>query len=222
MTLQTTGVKAATFLMSKGMFRNAAITIPAVCWYESKLNPGPQGVQSTETPGALNPGGAYGICSWNGDRQQGLADFAKAKNLPVDQLETQLWFVLNEAANRYPKTWAALTNPQFTYEHMIPVFVADYENPKDHQREIEGSLAFARELAPLVPNIQPTPETPTPPVLAPSPIPPPVTPPWSFSGPHIDDSEIETMAALYSILKPLDQAARHRVLVYIYGRFVTE
>jgi hypothetical protein len=212
MTLQTTGVKAASFLMTKGLSRDAAIAVCAVLWFESKLSPGPQGLQATETPGVLNPGGAYGIASWNGPRQQGLADFAKIKNLQTDQLETQLWFVLNESANRYPKTWNALMSGG-TYEQIIPVFVADYENPKDHQREIDGSLVFARELAPLVPAAVAA-DAPAPP--APQPTQPPTPPPWLGI-----DPELKAIEIIYDVLGPLDANARHRVLVYLYARFGT-
>jgi hypothetical protein len=86
----------------------------------------------------------------NGDRQQSLKTFAEKKGLPVEAVETQLWFVLNEAANHYPKTWAAITGPG-TYQEIIPVFVADYENPADHAAEINGALGFASQLAPFVP-----------------------------------------------------------------------
>jgi hypothetical protein len=212
--LQTTGVEAAKFLMSKGLSRDAAIAVCAVLWFESKLNPGGQGTQASEHPGALNPSGAYGIASWNGPRQQALADFAKTKNLPIDQLETQLWFVLNEAANSYPKTWAALIGAQKTYEQIIPVFVADYENPKDHQREIDGSLAFAHELYALV-HESGLPE----PVPVPKPLPAPVPQPSPAPPlPLLRDPEIGVMEACYNLLKTLDLAARHRVLVYLFGR----
>jgi hypothetical protein len=215
MTIQTTGVKAAEFLLSKGLSRDAAIAVCAVLWFESKLNPGPQGVQSTETPGALNPSGAYGIASWNGPRQQALADFAKVKNLPVDHLETQLWFVLNEAANKYQATWAAITSGG-TFEQIIPVFVADYENPKDHAREIEGSLAFAKELAPLVPAEVPAPPPVVTSVPAPQPAPPQV--PAPKPQPMVLDPELRAMEASYDVLSSLDPAACHRVLAYLFAR----
>jgi hypothetical protein len=220
MSLQTTGVEAAKFLMSKGLSRDAAIAVCAVLWFESKLNPGSQGVQATETPGALNPGGAYGIASWNGERQQHLADFAKTKNLPVDQLETQLWFVLNESANRYLKTWNALMSGG-TYEQIIPVFVADYENPKEHGREIDGSFIFAHELAPLVPLR--VPEVPA--KVEASEVPAKVEAPAGPAKiehdvePKVRDSEFAALEAAYDVLKGLDPSARHRVLVYLYGRF---
>jgi hypothetical protein len=158
--------------MSKGLSRNAAIAVTCCLWYESKLNPGSQGAQATERGGALNPTGAYGIASWNGPRQAALAAFAEKKGLSPAALETQLWFVLNEAANSYPKTWAAITGTG-TYQEIIPIFVADYENPADHAAEINGALGFAAQLAPFVPMSAPTvaPEpTPisAPPVLLPA------------------------------------------------------
>jgi hypothetical protein len=213
--------------MGHGLSRDAAVGVTCPLWYESKLNPGSQGSQSSERGGILNAMGAFGVASWNGTRQADLLAFSQKKNLPVDSLETQLWFVLNEAANKYPKTWAAITGAG-TYEEIIPVFVADYENPADHAKEIAAALEFAKELYPLVPTEAPT--AATPPAQAPT-LPPPATspspaspgapePPWPTPIlPHQIDSEIAIMEQAYEIIAGLPAAAQHRVLVYLYSRF---
>lgn len=200
---------AANFLLSKGLSRDAAVAVTSVLYYESKLNPGPQGAQSSETPGVLNPKGAYGIASWNGPRQQGLADFAVKLSLPVENLETQLHFVLNEAANHYPKTWAAITGPG-AYQDIIPVFVAEYENPKDHEKEINGALGHAEALYPKV-GTQPPAAQPAPPA------PPAPTPPVPVV--QAVDEEIATIQKAYTILAGLSPLVQRRVLAYLDSRF---
>jgi hypothetical protein len=175
MTVSPTATAAVTRYLQKGIARGPAIGIVACLWYESKLNPGSQGAQSTETPGALNPGGAYGIASWNGPRQEALARFAASKKVSVEALTTQLDFVLTESANSYPSVWAAI-QAGGSYADFIPIFVADYENPANHAAEINAALATARELDAAIPAAVPVPAPiPTPaPVLAPLPVATPV------------------------------------------------
>ena len=96
------------YVLTKGIPLGAAVALVSVLYYESKLNPGSQGYQTTETPGALNSYGAYGIASWNRPRQQDLLNFATQHNLAVNALDTQLAFVLTEIANSYPNCWAAI------------------------------------------------------------------------------------------------------------------
>lgn len=159
-------IDAVQFYRSKGISKDAAVAIVSVLWYESKLRPGSQGSQSTETPGTLNPGGAYGIASWNGPRQAVLAAFAQKKGLNVGDLNTQLAFVLTEMANSYHASWAAITSTQ-TYTQIIPIIVAEYENPKDHQAEINGAMAFAGPLYVVVSTLS----QPIPPISQPIPQP---------------------------------------------------
>lgn len=127
---------------------------------ESKLHTGSQGHQSTETPGTLNPGGAYGIASWNGPRQAALGAFASKYGLKVDDLFTQLHFVLTESANSYPQVWAVMQNPATTYQEMIVAFTDYYENPANKQNEISVAEAFAASIWDQV--VVPTPTTPLP------------------------------------------------------------
>jgi hypothetical protein len=225
--LPTTGVEAATFLMSKGLSKDAAVAITACLWYESKLNPGSQGVQPTEKGGILNPSGAYGIASWNGPRQAALSTFALKKNFQPGELHTQLWFVLNEAANSYPKTWAAISGSA-GYAEIIPVFVADYENPADHVKEIAAAMGFAKELYLLVTVAHAVTEAPAPPTgsspvaeAPPAPTGPAAPPiPGSSPGtrPMIYDEEFAVMEEVFQILSALPQSALHRVLIYLYSR----
>lgn len=153
--------------LAKGISKDIAVGIVACLYYESKLNPGSQGVQHTETPGALNPSGAYGIASWNGPRQKALADFATAKGESPGLLTTQLDFVLTECANSYPVVWAAI-QAKLTYKGFIPVFVDNYEIPADKAKELNAAIAYADDWYPLVA----TPVAP-PPVATPTPAPAP-------------------------------------------------
>jgi hypothetical protein len=168
-------VTAAQYLIGRALPIEGAIAIACVLYCESKLNPGSQGTQSSERGGELNPKGAFGIASWNGPRQGHLAKFAKARGMDVNLLTTQLYFVLNECANSYPLSWAAIrsANPA---ETIIATFVADYENPLDHQAEIDRARVFAAPLRAAL-HAQPGPIG-LPPVT-PDPVPwtlPPITP----------------------------------------------
>jgi hypothetical protein len=167
-------VDAVTFLMGKGITKDVAVGIVSVLYAgESALNPGSQGAQSTEMPGALNPSGAYGIASWNGPRQAALQAFATKEGLPVGAVNTQLAFVLTESANSYPTVWAAIQKAGMTYANFIPIFVESYESPANPTAEISRSLAFAATLYPAVPAVAaPAPIPPT----APQPAPAPQTP----------------------------------------------
>lgn len=171
MTVPSVAQSAITHYLGKGLSKDIAVGICACLYYESKLNPGSQGVQGTETPGALNPSGAFGIASWNGPRQQALADFAKQKNEDPADINTQLDFVLTESANSYPTVWAAIQTGSETYQNFIPIFVADYENPADHQKEINAAMAYADAWYPLVATVVNVPP------ITPSVTPIPITPP---------------------------------------------
>ena len=125
-----------------------AIGMVAVAYAgESNLKPGSQGNQSTETPGALNPHGAYGIWSLNGPLQESLKAFAAKERLPVENINTQLYWLLNTCASnpRYAAVWAAIREGM-GYEQFIPLFVAKFEVPKAPGAEDNRSLVFAREL----------------------------------------------------------------------------
>ena len=163
-------ITAAKHLIDKGLPLNGAVAVTSVLYFESKLNPGSQGNQSTETGGSLNLHGAYGIASWNGPRQKLLSDYAMRRGVAVELLETQLDFVLNEAANHYPRTWAAIRASGWDSAAIIAVFVDEYENPKDKPREIAGSVAFAGPILAAVKDYVPAVPAPTPPIL-PVPIP---------------------------------------------------
>jgi hypothetical protein len=158
---------AAKHFIDKGLPVNGAVALACVLYFESKLNPGSQGVQSTEHGGVLNRQGAVGIASWNGpedqskigdpvhDRQAALAAHAQKHGLAWNALETQLDFVLNEIANRYPRSWAAIRAGAWTCADIIAVLVAEYENPADHAKEIAGAVEFAGPLLDQVKDYKP-------------------------------------------------------------------
>jgi hypothetical protein len=162
MTIPAVALSSIQHYIAKGISKDVAVGIVACLYYESKLNPGAQGSQSSETPGVLNPRGAYGIASWNGPRQKALADFAIKKVESPGLLNTQLDFVLTECANSYPVVWHAIQT-YTSYQSFIPVFVNNYEIPADKPKEIAAALAYADEWYPLItapaalPVVTPTP-----------------------------------------------------------------
>jgi hypothetical protein len=176
---------------------------------ESALKPGSQGAQSTETPGALNPGGAYGIWSLNGPLQASLDTFAKRMALPVDAVDTQLYWLLNECASdaRYAKVWQAI-QAGTPYEQFIPIFVEVFEVPKEPGPEIARSVAFAKELDAEAPTVSvPAPAMPA----APAPI-------AQSAAPQSEAMTMEAaLAVLIPILAPLAQAAAPLLEAAIMG-----
>ena len=143
--------------LSKGVPPIPALGILAVCMVESGLNPLAQNNTGTETPGAINPKGSFGLAQWNGERQTGLQDFATKKGLDYNLLNTQLDRILNEMANDYPVSWAAYQNPNITLSQFITQFVSDYERPKDAGAEITKALEYANAWQSLLPQVTPTP-----------------------------------------------------------------
>lgn len=174
MTIPTAAETAIAHYLSKGLTKDVSVALPACLYYESKLSPDSQGVQKTETPGILNPGGAYGIASWNGPRQQALLTFATKKDLDPALLGTQLDFVLTECANSYSIVWKAIQNPAINYTDMITIFVTSYEIPANIPAEIATSLAYAKSWYPEIVEPAPAPTTPTPVVATPPIVAPPV------------------------------------------------
>jgi hypothetical protein len=203
--MNTVQESAVTHYMSvKHLTKDVAVGIVSVLYRESSLNPGSQGVQKTETPGALNGSGAFGIASWNGPRQQALANYAKTFGLNVANLTTQLDFVLTEAANSYSQFWAAIQNPASTYEQVIQVMVDTYEIPADKPKEIADALAIAKDIYAAYPDQPPVTPAPTP-VPAPAPAPAPTPAPPAPSPVSIDAKRIALAAQLAAaILTVLD------------------
>jgi len=185
--------------LAKGVPPGGAVALPSVLYYESKLNPGSQGYQSTEHGGVLNPHGAYGIASWNGprdqskvgdplyDRQAALLAYAMdgdtQHHLQVDALDTQLDFVLTEIANNYPKSWAAIRSSA-SYKSIIPIIVDEYENPKDKQKEIDAAMVIAAALAAVPEPQEPQPAPPVPVVVTTAPQVPGPQPPVVQTAPQ--------------------------------------
>lgn len=168
-------ITAAKHFIDKGLPVNGAVALTCVLYYESKLNPGSQGNQPTETGGVLNAHGAYGIASWNGPRQAGLNNYALKRGIPIESLPTQLDFVLNEIANHYPRSWAAIRS-NGPSDIIIATLVDEYENPADKSKEIAGASGYAPSLLDAVKGYVPSAPLPVPPV-PPQPVPvPPVSP----------------------------------------------
>jgi Phage tail lysozyme len=162
---------------------------------ESQLNPGSQGTQGTEHGGALNSSGAYGIWSLNGQLQQSLADFATREKLPVDAVNTQLYWLLNECASnsRYAAVWSAIQKGM-DYADFIPLFIKVFEVPANPTTEIQRSIAFADALYAAVSAIP-----------APAAIP-------------TVDPEIAALEALWQALAPFSPVAQSRMLTYLVTR----
>ena len=113
---------------------------------ESKLRTGPQWTtMRTDTGGVIFSRGAYGIASWNGDRQQKLLDFATEHKLPVSDMTTQLLFILTECADNYPYLWEGIKRGQDTHS-FITAFVNQYERPREPLPEIVRAQTFASEI----------------------------------------------------------------------------
>ena len=163
MTVPIVAITSAERYVQKGLTKDAACAIVSVLYAgESGLNPGPQPATSgTDHGGILYQHGAMGIASWNGSRQQALANFAARKGESAWALNTQLDFVLTECANSYRTVWEYISLGSKNYYDIIPIFVREYENPKNPQQEIERAITFARELYPLISSPQ-IPSQPTP------------------------------------------------------------
>lgn len=178
MTIPTVCMTAMSHYLGRGIRQAAAAGIVATLYYgESQLNPGSQGVQSTETPGALNPSGAYGIASWNGPRQARLLEFATVyltryaaagtdPKVVAGMLNCQLDFVLTEIWNYYAGVKAAILDTAQDAVAVLTVFVQQYEVPANPAAEIARSQAGALEMASATieatTTVLPTPTTPTP------------------------------------------------------------
>lgn len=122
-------------LINAGFGEVAATNLTAVFGAESNYNTTSQGAQSTETPGALNPSGAYGLASWNGDRQQGLKDFASSKGLNPGSLDAQAGFAFQEASSG---PFAVNTQTG-----SISDFVTKYERPANTSKEIAAATKLS-------------------------------------------------------------------------------
>lgn len=150
----------------KQLTKDVAIGIVSVLQIESGLNPLSENNSGTDAGGVINPKGAYGLAQWNGARQTALQAFATREGLDVSKPETQLWFVLTEAADSFPATWTAFTSPASSYASVIEAMVKNYERPADQTSEVTKAMAVAKQLygdftpSTPVPTPTPTPSTP--------------------------------------------------------------
>ena len=120
---------ASNFFGQRGYDPNAVAGIVANLRYESgeKLNPLAMNNSGTETGGAINPRGAFGIAQWNGPRQADLLQFAGDPNR-ARMLDTQLAFVAHELQKRGlgPDAFKGLSPDRASY-----LVTQKYEVPKD-------------------------------------------------------------------------------------------
>jgi hypothetical protein len=99
-------------VLAKNIFPD--LTNEALSGLLGHLNFESGGTSNKLNPTAYNPTsggcGAIGIAQWRGDRQENLFNFAKRKNIPVENIETQLKFAREELIGSYPKVWNLLRN----------------------------------------------------------------------------------------------------------------
>lgn len=188
------------YYLTKGIGRNAAAGIVGVLEFESGLNPLAENNSGSETGGAINSKGSYGLAQWNGPRQQSLANFAAVKGYNVASLNTQLDFVLTECANSFSNVWTAIETNMDVIP-FISLFVRTYENPAKPEPEIAGALATAQSLLALPVT------TPALPATAP-------VQPISATA----DPELAALEALYAIMTPFPATARSRMVAYLNAR----
>ena len=183
------------YIGQKGLSKDVATGIAAVLYTESKLDPVSENNTGTETPGAINPHGSYGVAQWNGPRQQKLRDFATKKGADPALVETQLAFVLTEAANSYPKFWSVIQQVDATYTDVINAMVTYYEVPANIPAEITTAMNHAKEFyaETIVPTSTPTP-VPAPVVV------PPATPTPTPSLAVIQAQVTDAIVILQSVL----------------------
>lgn len=130
----------------KGIASIPAAGIASVLYAESGLNPGPQDNEATDHGGVLAPA-AFGVASWNGNRQAALRAYADKHALDPRALNTQLDFVLAECADSYRSVWDLVqAGDRVGIGSFITVFVRQYENPKNPAAEIARAFATAQRI----------------------------------------------------------------------------
>ena len=90
-----TGLHLANLLRKRGFAKDEAAAIVGNMWAESTFNPSAQGA-----------GGDFGLLQWLGIRKKELMKFAKKRNTPATNLNTQLDFIKYEMLNEYDGTYA--------------------------------------------------------------------------------------------------------------------
>jgi len=202
MTIPAAALSAYQFYLSRGLAPLVAAGIVGVLNYESGLVPTAENNSGTDAGGILNPKGAYGDAQWNGARQTALKTFATEKGLDPAASETQLLFVLTEAANSYPAVWAAIqAGANQTLESFIATFVTRYENPRLPAPEEASALSLAQAL--LASGMS-----------ASAPAPAPAPPPAVAGG----DPELTAIGVALAALAALPASGVARALAYIEAR----
>ena len=96
-------------------------------------------------PSAVNPSsGATGVAQWLGSRLEGLQDFAKRNNLPVDKIEAQLEYAWYELNNDEKSAFEVIKNTS-NLEDAVNAVRAEYERPEKNDANDAARLSYARD-----------------------------------------------------------------------------
>lgn len=153
-------VKIWNYLASKGIGPTAIAGIMGNMQKESGFDP--QRVQSSggyvTAPNITVDGKTgYGLCQWTyPTRQQALADFAKQKNKPSGDMQTQLDFMLKEIGESHPGLISKMAkeNP-----HKAALMFHDYEGSADNDSGLNKRGEMANALFKAVGKGKPGPNT---------------------------------------------------------------
>lgn len=118
--------------LSLNLSDSSAKALAAVAMAESGGKPGAQGNPGTDASGVLSKGqGAFGIHSWNGQRQADLKNYASREGLDPSNVATQQKFAVYEIYTNpaYAQSKLALMNPNMSVREKIEVLISNYERP---------------------------------------------------------------------------------------------
>src|SRR6185436_10952730 len=113
----------AAALVSRGVPEHVARGVVMNFQDESGLD---TGIQET-TPNAHGTRG-FGIAQWTDSRRIALEDFARSQGKPIDDLDTQMDFFMQENAGPEAGAWKSVVN-QPTTQDAAAAFVRDWERP---------------------------------------------------------------------------------------------
>lgn len=139
----STGARAFSFLMKKGLSRNQAIGIVANLMQES-------GGQTLDlNPMLQNSIGAFGIAQWFRERRTALQEFAKTQNKTEGDFEVQINFLWKEITGPYRTSVYAPLSASTTLEDATRIFLENFEKPcnkgKDCDAEFSKRLSLAQK-----------------------------------------------------------------------------
>jgi len=167
-------------LRDRGFSHNAAVGIVANFETESGFNPGAKQhnqkyANKYKSDGSKNPnfgvkpvdsyfpGQGYGLAQWTESRRDDLKKFAADKDMPMDDINTQLDFMMQEMGGEFKNVRDNLSNSQ-SPEAATQYFLQDYE--KAGKPASERRMQYAREFSDFITNQKgedPAPQVPLPP-----------------------------------------------------------